>query len=81
MSNEEFANCLVLEPNAVKNNFYQLFKPRFGHTGTVGIPSVSYNNLSPKQKQICDLVQRHIYKPLEEQYSSPMRLLIIGQAG
>lgn len=78
---EEFADCLVIRPNAVNANFYSSLKPRFGHSGSAGVPSVPYNKLSAKQQRICELIQSHISKPLERQFSEAIRMVIVGQAG
>ena len=72
---------LVLQEDQVGPSFFQTFDSRFGKSGSVGVPTVPFSNLSAKQRLICDTVQKHIAKPLEAQFSQPLRVIIIGQAG
>ena len=72
---------LILEESQVGPNFFETYGAKFGNSGLVGLPSVSIEQLSAKQRLICQTVQEHINKPLDLQLSKPLRAIVIGQAG
>ena len=81
VAKEKANETLILQDGQVGPSFFQTFEPRFGNSGSVGLPTVPYNKLSSKQRLICDTVEKHVAKPLEEQFLQPLRVIIIGQAG
>ena len=81
MSDEEYKDYLVLSPNEVFPNFYNVHRRRFGNCRSAGGPTIPYSQLSVKQKKIYELVERHISKPVEAQLAEPLRIIITGQAG
>ena len=72
---------LVLDDSQVGPTFFETYCARFGNSESVGLPSVPIEQLSAKQRLICQTVQEHIAKPLGVQLSKPLRAIVIGQAG